>query len=290
MKVDPSKYDYVMYVDASGDDGFKFENGSSSCYCAAALLVSQADISHNLTILEQIKKIVGCKATDEVKYSKVRRHRRSQEALELLNDLKGRMSCYIVFKKELTQKEMPTGGSKELSVICHAMALHSMDYFEFATDEKVLVTIDRMKHTEEAPLEQILSKGALSTKQHPDRNFSHEVIFRDSKDANFLLLQIADLLCGIIREHFEQYEYSEDMLYFRNLCPKCLMLREIKKGHTRNLCKKGRIRADKILHSKNLHHIFRLIPVMESTSQYRFFFMRPAGMMDRHCYIFCKKI
>ena len=76
MKVDPSNYDYVMYVDASGDDGFKFEKDSSICYCAAALLVKQEDISHNLAILEQIKKIVGCKATDEVKYSKIRRHRR----------------------------------------------------------------------------------------------------------------------------------------------------------------------------------------------------------------------
>lgn len=290
MKVDPSNYDYVMYVDASGDDGFKFEKDSSSCYCAAALLVKQEDIPHNLAILGQIKKIVGCKTTDEVKYSKVRRHRRSQEALSLLREVKGRMSCYVVFKKELLREEVPTNGSKELSVVCHAMALRAIDHFGFTLGEKVLIAIDRMKHTEEAPLGLLLSDGPLGARQHPDRNFSHEVAFKDSKDANFLLIQIADLLCGIVREHFEQYETNEDMLYFKGICPKCLALRSLKKNHVRNMCKSGNSRASKIMHSKNLHYIFQLMPVASSISLTDFFFIRPTKIMSQHFYLLCPKI
>ena len=75
MKVDPNQFDYVMYVDASGDDGFAFERGATICYAAAAFLVKKEDIAHNLEILKQIKAIVGCNEKDEVKYSRIRRHR-----------------------------------------------------------------------------------------------------------------------------------------------------------------------------------------------------------------------
>lgn len=288
MKVDPSNYDYVMYVDASGDDGFKFEKDSSICYCAAALLVKQEDISHNLAILEQIKKIVGCKATDEVKYSKIRRHRRGAEALELLRNLKGKMSCYLTFKKELNADEIIGDGSKFLSVSCHAMALQSIDYYSFKANEKILIAIDRMKKTEEKPLEYVLSSGVLSGQEHPERNFTHEVIFRDSKDSNFLLIQIADLLCGIVREHFEQSEINLDMRYFKALCPNCI-IPQLKKLPMKRVCKNGQSRSTKIMHSKNLHYIFHLFPEAGPYSLLRFFFMRPQKMIFQHAYIYCPK-
>lgn len=290
MKIDPSQYDHIMYVDASGDDGFRFEKDSSVCYCAAALLVKQQDILHNLSILQKIKKIVGCKPTDEVKYSKIRRHRRGAEALALLRDIKGKMSCYTIFKKELSEEEIPKDGSKVLSVVCHTMALRSMDYFGFFPGEKVLIAIDRMKHTEEKPLERQFTDGILGGQNHPERNFTYNVIFRDSKDANFLLIQIADLLCGSVREHFEQYETNEDMMYFRSVCPSCEKIRLLKKSATRGLCKNGRHRANAILHSKNLHNVLPLLPTMTKITAFDYFFMRPVKMMDQHFYLFCKKI
>lgn len=290
MKIDPSKYDYVMYVDASGDDGFKFEKDSSICYCAAALLVRQKDIPHNLAILGQIKKIVGCKTTDEVKYSKVRRNKRGPEALELLKDIKGRMSCYIVFKKELSQEEIPQKGSKSLSVTCHAMALDCMNYFEFAANEKILIVIDRMKHTEEEPLGNIISDRLFNAPKQPNSNFSYDVLFRDSKDSSYLLIQVADLLCGIVREHFEQYESNKNMLYFKNICPKCFSLQLAKKSHTRSVCTHGGSRAANIMQSKNLHYIFHLLPALSGFSKISYFFMRPSKMMYQHFYLFCEKI
>lgn len=287
MKVDPSKFDYVMYVDASGDDGFKFDKDSSSCYCAAALLTKQLDIAHNLAILDQIKKIVGCKPTDEVKYSKVRRHRRGKEALELLQGIKGRMSCYIVFKKELAPGELQSSGLKELSVLCHAMALRSMKDFGFSENEKILIAIDRMKNTEEVPLGQLLTVDAA---EHPERKFSYEVVFRDSKDVDFLLIQIADLLCGTLREHFEQYESNEDMKYFASICPQCFNLRLAKRKQVRALCKNGKSRAARIMHSKNLYNLRPLLPDIPSWDVSHFLFMQPIKMIDKNFYLFCKKM
>ena len=290
MKVDPKQYDYVMYVDASGDDGFQFDNGSTSCYVATTFLVKQKDILHNLDILQKIKQIVGCKPTDEVKYSRIRRHRRGPDALQLLRDLRGKMSCYIIFKKELSADEKNKTGSKVLSISCHAMALSALDAYSFQDGEKVLVAIDRMKYTEEAPLGYAMKKGFLSDYEHPERNFVTETVFRDSKDSNFLLIQITDLLCGTIREHFEQYETSEDMQYFKTKCPLCKKLTLMKKSVTRPICRNGKSRTTQIFNSKNMMNIYHLIPDTKSPSMFDFFFMNPTKMMDQHFYMICKKI
>lgn len=288
LKINPAKYDYVMYVDASGDDGFKFEQNSSVCYAVAALLVKQDDIAHNLSILNQIKHLIGCKPTDEVKYSRIRRHRRGVEALALLKGLKGEMSCFIIFKKELPSGEIANKSLKTLSVSCHAMAVASLDAHPFSEGEKVLIVIDRMKNTEEQPLEWVMESGSLSDRLHPERNFSTKTIFRDSKDSNFLLIQIADLLCGTVREHFEQYETNEDMIYFHNRCPNCKRLSMMKRG-THRICKHGKTRSLRILNSKNLSNIYHLIPNKDSTKMIDYLFMRPSKMMDQHFYILCDK-
>lgn len=284
VKIDPDSFDYIMYVDASGDDGFKFEKDSSSCYAAAALLVKKEDINHNLGVLQKIKKVVGCKESDEIKYSRIRRHRRGEEAMQLLREIKGRLSCYIVFKKEVDPSQYQ--GNKDMSIICHMMALHSLDIYKFELNSKVLIAIDRMKHTEEAPIEAMLNQDN-DTKEN--RNFTSTVVFRDSKDANFLLIQIADLLCGTIREHFEQYEDQEDMLYFKIKCPYCQKIREVKGVSTRPLCIKGKSRTAKIIASANLKNIFHLFPIKNSTDMLDFLFMEPIQAVTQHFYMICKK-
>lgn len=279
-----------MYVDASGDDGFKFESNSSSCYAAAALLVKQEDIQHNLDILSQIKQTVGCRLTDEIKYSRIRRHRNGPKALTLLRDIRGKMSCFIVFKKELSPEDRPVSGSKELSVICHLMALQSLNYYSFSESEKILIAIDRMKSTEEVPIENLIKFGFFDNPALPERNFNVDTVFRDSKDVNFLLIQLADLLCGTVREHFEQYETHPDMLYFKSLCPKCQMVQRTKKRSAHNLCRGAKGHVNSIINSKNLHNIIHLIPKRSTTGMLDFFFMKPAKMIDQHFYLMCKRI
>ncbi len=284
MKINPDNYDYIMYVDASGDDGFKFEKDSSVCYAAAALFVKQEDIAHNLRILNEIKRTLGCKETDEIKYSRVRRHKKGDAALSLLRNIRGQMSCYVVFKKEIDQTKY--AGNKDMSVICHYMAMRSVDSYTLGTDDKVLVAIDRMKKTEEEPL-----KSALDAKQQKNEGNGPEVsvIFRDSKDYQFLLIQIADLLCGAIREHFEQYETQPDMVYFSKTCPPCEQVRSVRLANARPLCKNGRSKAAHIMDSQAFKYVFSLFPITGSLDMVDYFFMEPVEMMDRHYYLICRR-
>ena len=287
MKIDPKDFNYIMYVDASGDDGFQFQKDSSLCYATAALLVKREDIDHNLEVLAQIKKTVGCKPTDEVKYSSLRRHPRGKEALSLLKDIKGKLSSYVVFKKELPLSKRPPKGSKTLSAACHLMAIHSLDKYSFQDHDKVLIAIDRMKHTEEVPIEKQLKVGILSDAKKTERNFTTETVFRDSKDSNYLLIQIADFLCGILREHFEQYETNSDMAYFKGLCRPCRYLKN--KPRSRPLCKQGKDRAERIINSKNLSNIMGLFHVTQSVTMAYYFFMEPESMVYHHFYMMCDR-
>ena len=268
-----------MYVDASGDDGFQFNNGSSLCYVAAALLVKQKDVEHNLSILGQIKQIVGCKSTDEVKYSRIRRHKRADEALSLLQNIRGNLSCFVIFKKEVNPSDY--SGNKLMSICCHVMALKSFSHYHFTRPNKVLVAIDRMKQTEEEPIKTLLEDNNVKP------SYDSTVIFRDSKDANFLLIQIADLLCGAIREHFEQYETNEDMMYFSQKCPPCFNLKSTKRSYTKALCKNRKGRISNIVNSKRLKYVYPLFPVTQSPDMIDYCFMEPSWMLEKHFYMVC---
>jgi len=63
-----------VYVDASGDNGFKFDSGSTVCYCVAIFASKTVDNQYNKEILKEIKKVLHCRDKDEIKYSTLRRH------------------------------------------------------------------------------------------------------------------------------------------------------------------------------------------------------------------------
>lgn len=281
LKVNPQNYDYVMYIDASGDDGSKFNMGSSSCYAAAGLLVKQRDISYNLDILSQIKSVIGCKEDNEIKYSRIRRHRYGDKALSLLSNIRARLSCYIVFKKELKHETYLE--DKSLAALCHTMTIHSIRFQDIAASSKVLIVIDHMKKIEETSLVAMLD--FLGRHQY-FKNYDMSITFQDSKNVNFRLIQIADLLCGTVREHFEQYETSENMLYFSKICPVCNgSLDGIFKP--KPMCKNGEMRAEQILQSQALKYIAPLFPVSGSLLMVMHCGMEPVCMLDKHFYMFC---
>lgn len=291
MKVNIANYDYVMFVDASGDDGFRFDKGSTKCYAAAALTVRKEDIARDVDILKNIKCAVGCEAADEVKYSRIRRHRNGNSALSLLSTLRGAVSCQIVFKKEIDKAKYV--GNKNISVICHMMALRSLRSGKFKKEDKVLVVIDRMKQTEEKPLKELMDKGWTS---NSDNTCTFDIIFRDSKDQNFLLLQIADFLCGIIREHFEQYDSNKDMMYFAEKCPPCYRLLKMRSAgqhhviYSHPLCQKGNSRANNIIKSTPFNFILPLFPKSRTAEMIDYFFMEPSRLFNKHFYLICSRI
>lgn len=235
-----------------------------------------------MDILNRIKRTVGGKETDEIKYSRLRRNRRAPEALSILSNLRGIVASQVVFKKEIDATKYK--GNKNLSVVCHYMALRALRNAGIPENSRVLIAIDHMKSTEEQPLNIVLESFAGQSLRDAC-NFS--VVFRDSKDTNFRLIQVADLICGIVREHFEQYETNPDMIHFSTKCPPCQTVFEAKRKYTRVLCQHGSSRAKHILLSKNLKYIINLFPGIHSPDIIGYFFTEPPIMMKKHFYLAC---
>ncbi|WP_349406980.1 DUF3800 domain-containing protein, partial [Clostridium perfringens] len=242
--------DYIAFVDASGDDGFKFgerNEGSSICYAVCMFVCHVNDIAYNLEVLDEIKKSIGCQSKHELKYTTMKRHRNSDAAHKLIKNLKGQVVSWVAFKKDLVNDTFFTDLSKKnLSKICHSFPISSLKnlYLE-STNKKIYIAVDVMKKVEMDGLYNIITsnhqKFGYNTEEQAVIS-GYNLEFKDSKDINFKLIQIADIISGIIRTSFENY-------YLENFqTPNCNLCFNTHKSHIfRKTCKKkypSKIRND----------------------------------------------
>jgi len=124
------------------------------------------------------------------------------------------MFTYVAFKKLMPLPTETQRLNKELSSLSHILPIMVMQ--RHYPDKKALIVIDNMKHVEQRLVSNVLQVG-MQTGEYS----AHEVIFKDSKDKQFQLIQIADLLAGINRAFFETYESCKTFKAFWNSCPPC---------------------------------------------------------------------
>ncbi len=146
-------YDYILYVDASGDVGLKFEKrtgfGSSTCYTVAAVLVEQSNRLNNHRILQTIKNSVGMKLTDEFKYATIKRHPKSKRIHEEFNNLYCEVLTFSLNKKTLQKELALETNNTVISINSHIFPilqiLDTLNRNPKMKDKKLLIAIDRMK-------------------------------------------------------------------------------------------------------------------------------------------------
>ncbi len=281
MKINIDKYDYLMFVDASGCDGVQFDNGSSLCYAVAGYLVKKTDIENDLATLQEMRRIISGDPNRELKYSTLRRHKKRELVFALFQQLKGIAVGRVSFKKELVQKNNFHSEGKAFSVVAHAIAITFLQNCEETKDKHVLIVVDRMKKTEEDPVKYLANNGM---QQNITNVASYDLIFRDSKDGNFQLLQIADFISGILREYFELYEEDKDILTFLRLCKICYFNR------LSHLCgHKGKQKRHVAMFKGNLHYLNGVFPLFVP-SKLRFrISLDPPDMDDKFSFLFCYK-
>lgn len=216
-------YDYIMFVDASGDDGFQFRDnpgdGSSSTFVASCFVVRPSDIKHNEEVLEHMKGVLNIFPQAELKSTTLKRHRFANQAYALISNLKGQCFSMIAFKKELVGKAQYNNycdvKKKELSGLTQTLpyyAINKLNYF--APSDRILIVMDCMKKSEMDVVEKNLKEYKIS----PIVSENYDLIFRDSKATRYALIQIADIFAGIIREYFEK---NLERTYLQRMCRIC---------------------------------------------------------------------
>lgn len=218
-------YKYIMFVDASGDDGYKFKNtrgdGSSYSFVVSCFMTTPEDYEYNKAVLVSMKKAMFVKPEQEIKSTALRRNRNADKVYKELQSLKG--ICFsLIADKKLIQDCRPLSDKdfyrltqiayNDLSGITHAFPYIALSQSGLISEyDKVLIVIDNMKKREMDSI-----KNILGTEFSADK---YDLIFRDSKDKMFPLIQIADIMAGTIRNY---YENSLPLKTHNQYCKLCL--------------------------------------------------------------------
>jgi len=209
-----SPYTHAIFSDFSGDDGFKFDSGSSKCLTLAWVATAEEDVDHNEDVLFRIKKKVGCHFSDELKYRSIKSHPANKdETLNLLQELKADVSCLVVFKKPLFKDEeedeeedsyYADPKTKGLVVVMQSFPFSGLMRDLEAKYGKVRprIVVDEL-HWKETQ-NRIIEVMSENSKEWFNRS---DFQFRSSRATP--LLQIADLFCGAVREFCEGLEGHE---------------------------------------------------------------------------------
>ena len=197
-----------MFVDASGDDGYKFKEtsseGSSFSFVVSCFVTTPKELEHNKQVLLNMKHVLFVKPEQEIKSTALRRHRNADAAYSEMSNLKG-FAYSLIADKKLIQDAIPDSSKKfrtltiiaqkELSGVTHTFPYISLCTSNLISDaDKILIVIDNMKKREMDSIKSILSNEHMG---------NYDLIFRDSKDKNFTLIQIADIMAGTIRNYYE---------------------------------------------------------------------------------------
>jgi len=204
-----AKYKYIMFVDASGDDGYKFKEtsneGSSFSFVVSCFVTTPQDLEHNQQVLLNMKHALFIKPEQEIKSTALKRHRNASAVYSEMTHLKG-FAYSLIADKKLIRDAIPDPtnelhvltliAQQDLSGITHTFPYLSLYSSNLVSNtDNILIVIDNMKKREMESIKSILSTQNVG---------NYDLIFRDSKDKNFTLIQIADIMAGTIRNYYEK--------------------------------------------------------------------------------------
>lgn len=213
-----------MFVDASGDDGYVFREtsdlGSSYSFVVSCFMTTPTDYAHNVNVLLSMKRAMFVKPEQEIKSTALRRSRYADKVYNELQTLKG--ICYsLIADKKLIQECRPASNPnfyfltqiahEELSGVTHTFPYFTLSNSNLITEsDKVLIVMDNMKKREMDSVRNILGTEISAEK--------YDLIFRDSKDRHFPLIQVADIIAGTIRNYYETCLPLKTHNFYCKLC------------------------------------------------------------------------
>ena len=231
--IDIFNYDKIVFVDASGDDGFSFHetsgNGSSFTFVVSCLAIDPIDFQYNCNLLNKMKTALHLPVESELKSTTLKRHRFSFDAYSILQNVKGDIFSFVAFKKAIQKshkknlQELCDTSTKQLSGLTHSFPLYALTKTQIIYEgQNVLVVIDHMKKTETESVSKNYHLFGIDNLIHSD------IIYRDSKSKKFPLIQLADAIAGSVRAYFEKKLETTSIQRFCQLC-----------GRSKDVCDKG---------------------------------------------------
>lgn len=195
-----AEYTHAIYSDFSGDDGFQFDRGSSSCLTFAWVVTTENDVAYNEGIVYQIKRAVGCRPANELKYSSLRHRTNKDRALSILQSANIDVFVLAAFKRELKDVTYRDPKTKLLVVVTQSfpfqIVLNQLQARYGAVQPRIVTDELHWAQTQDR-ITNVVTGGESTIPKDA-------VQFRPS--AATPMLQMADLVAGAVREFCERVE------------------------------------------------------------------------------------
>ncbi len=184
----PSGYTHFVFADFSGDTGVV--KGSTASMVYSWVIVERDQYETVESLIFQAKRLISMKASEEIKYRTVRRHRNRDSILDLLVGAPVRIIIFYVLK---------SGEERVLPVeVGNAFPIESiLKWIETANSHsptEVQIVIDQTKwqHTDTLIRSILTGDGSVDDK---------DLVFGQS--GSLEILQYADIVAGYFREFLE---------------------------------------------------------------------------------------
>ena len=184
----PGGYTHFVFADFSGDTGVAKGSTASMVYSWVVVERDQYETVESLVF--QAKRLISMKASEEIKYRTVRRHRNRDKVLDLLVGAPVRISIFYVLKSgEEGVLPVEVGNAFPIKRI--------LEWIETANSHsptKVQIVIDQTKWQYTDTLIRDVLTGDGSVKDE-------DLVFGQS--GSLEILQYADIVAGYFREFLE---------------------------------------------------------------------------------------
>lgn len=185
------KYQQLIFIDDSGDPGFKLKHGSSQLFVIACIIFdSPISAEYTAANLKMLKEQMGWKQEREFKF-----HRANDEQKKLFFD--------IVKKHDFLIRAIVVDKSKVI-----APDLKKSESFYSYTIQKVLDDYEEM-HLARISLDgsgnkSFRKKSTAKIRQAINKNNRKMVEFRLVDSKNSVLIQLADMIAGAIGAKYDK--------------------------------------------------------------------------------------
>lgn len=205
-------FTHRIYVDFSGDTGDPQTEGASKVICIAWVLTTEEDRQYNESIVLKMKRVIGCKPENEIKYRSIRRHPHKHEVLKHLEQVKAGTVIVPVLKERVREEQLRDPTTKELAILLHHFPLNRMfNHLEETTPEDELSRV-----VIQLVFDQVSWSGFREEIVHRLEK-EHNVVWRISPKESLkfldskrnLMLQLADLIAGLGREYIESVDSTQ---------------------------------------------------------------------------------
>jgi len=174
--------------------------------CIAWVVTAEEDRRHNEGTVVEMKRAIGCRQADELKYRSLRRHPKKHEALACLGRAKIGAVVVPVLKDRVRDEELRDPTTRKLAVVLHHFPLEMIfDHLRETTPEDRLSGLVLQLVFDQVGWDGFRDEIVLRLQKE------HQIVWRVPPEEsvkfensrNSLMLQLADIVAGLAREYVE---------------------------------------------------------------------------------------